>query len=91
MTQINNLQDIEFDEWDIDIDEIITHYAIRGDFDIVHMLREAVDTYKREMMDGDYENINEIFLTDTSSDDDDDTVSENIQVQVTPDGFYELH
>lgn len=91
MTEIDlnsvDLQNVDFDDWDIDIDEIISHYARRGDVEIVRILRDAVDRYKQDMMDADYEP----SFTDSSSDDDADTVMERLHVQVNPDGFYELH
>jgi len=89
MNQNNNLQDLDFDDWDIDIEEIITHYARRGDAEVVQILREAVDTYKQDITDGDY--YPPPPVSDSSSDDDDtDTVMERLHIQVNPDGFHEL-
>ncbi len=92
MTEIDlnsvDLQNVDFDDWDIDIDEIISHYARRGDVEIVRILRDAVDRYKQDMMDADYEP----SFSDTSSEDDGDAdaVMERLHVQVNPDGFYNL-
>jgi len=87
MEQIEELDVDEIINQGLDVDEIISFFAKRGYSHVVRILRDAVNQYKRDMVDDDY--VQEL-LSESSDDCDIDCVLEKLTVSVNPDGFFEL-